>query len=300
MPRVLVSGLINLETTLRVDGFPVDYFPVRYPFYGVSSSVSGVGYNVARALSCLGDELAFLSLIGQDPAGEIVQNSLRRDGLPAENVLPRLHETPQSVILYDGQGRRQIHVDLKDIQEQHYPPEAFERALAGCQAAALCNINFSRPFLARARQAGKLIATDVHALSSLDDEYNREFIQAADILFMSHENLPTSPEDFAHEVVRRFATPILVIGLGSQGALLYVERKGLLERFPAVATRPIVNTIGAGDALFSAFLHAYLQAGDPRAALRRAMLFASWKIGENGAANGFLDADGLEELERKK
>jgi len=47
MPNILVSGLINIETTLRVDGFPIAYNPVNYPFFGVNSSVSGVGYNIA-------------------------------------------------------------------------------------------------------------------------------------------------------------------------------------------------------------------------------------------------------------
>ena len=40
MSGILVAGLINIETTLRVEGFPIVYEPVRYPFYGVSSSVS--------------------------------------------------------------------------------------------------------------------------------------------------------------------------------------------------------------------------------------------------------------------
>ena len=43
MDRILVSGLINVETTLRVDDFALDYEPVRYPFFGIKSSVSGVG-----------------------------------------------------------------------------------------------------------------------------------------------------------------------------------------------------------------------------------------------------------------
>ena len=30
MARVLVAGLINIETTLRVERFPLDYFPVTY------------------------------------------------------------------------------------------------------------------------------------------------------------------------------------------------------------------------------------------------------------------------------
>ena len=49
MSRFFVAGLINLETTLAVDGFPLPYFPVRYPFFGIQTTVSGVGYNITKA-----------------------------------------------------------------------------------------------------------------------------------------------------------------------------------------------------------------------------------------------------------
>ena len=39
MNQILVSGLINIETTLRVEGFPIGYSPVRYPFFGINSTV---------------------------------------------------------------------------------------------------------------------------------------------------------------------------------------------------------------------------------------------------------------------
>ena len=78
--------------------------------------------------------------------------------------------------------------------------------------------------------------------------------------------------------------------------MLSVRADNFLERIPAVETRPVVNTIGAGDALFSAFVHAYLQSGDPYTAIQKAVVFASHKIGEKGAAEGFLDHNGLERL----
>jgi len=49
--------------------------------------------------------------------------------------------------------------------------------------------------LKRALDAGNLIATDVHTISDLYEEYNQDFMQAAQILFMSAEALPVSPED---------------------------------------------------------------------------------------------------------
>jgi sugar/nucleoside kinase (ribokinase family) len=296
MSRILVSGLINIETTLRVEGFPIPYFPVCYPFHGVNSTVSGVGYNLTKALVTLGNEVAFLSIIGEDVAAQQVCAALEADQIPAENVRSLMPRTAQSVILYDPEGRRQIHTDLKDIQESAYPRDVFECEMARCDLLALCNINFSRPFLNFARQAGKIIATDVHTIGDLYDEYNREFMRAARILFMSDEALPASPEDWARQVQHAYGTEILVIGLGAQGVLLAVRSDNFMERIPAVQTRPVVNTIGAGDALFSAFLHTYLQSVDPYAAIQKAVIFASYKIGEKGAAEGFLTDAELEAL----
>src|SRR5512135_2929359 len=101
MSQILVSGLINIETTLRVEGFPIQYNPVNYPFFGVNSRVSGVGYNLARALTILGDEVRFLSLIGADAGAQLVRTALTADCIDDRGVLGILPATAQSVILYD-------------------------------------------------------------------------------------------------------------------------------------------------------------------------------------------------------
>ncbi len=177
---ILISGLVNIETTVRVDGFPIPYFPVRYPFFGVRSTVSGVGVNISTALSTLGNPVRLLSLVGDDAPGRLAREALRGRGLDDRYVLAQAAETAQSAILYDGDGRRQIHVDLKDIQEQVYPTALFDEAAEGCRLAVLCNINFSRPLLALARGRGMVIASDVHAIAELDDPYNADFMRAAD------------------------------------------------------------------------------------------------------------------------
>ena len=127
MSRILVSGLINIETTLKVEGFPIPYFPVRYPFHGINSTVSGVGYNIAKALTTLGDEVVFLSIIGDDIAAHEVRSSLAAEKILGNHVLGLMPHTAQSVILYDADGNRQINTDLKDIQERVYPVEIFDR-----------------------------------------------------------------------------------------------------------------------------------------------------------------------------
>jgi sugar/nucleoside kinase (ribokinase family) len=65
---------------------------------------------------------------------------------------------------------------------------------------------------------------------------------------------------------------------------------------PAYSVRPVVNTIGAGDALFACFLHEYLLSRDPQLSLRKAQYFAAFKIGEAGAADGYLTANELNDM----
>lgn len=296
MARILVAGLVNLETTLRVEGFPLPYTPVHYAFHGIHSSVSGVGFNVALALRTLGHEVRFLTLLGQDTAGNLARSGLQTHGLDGPGVRSVLKETAQSVILYDGTGRREIQVDLKDIQEQSFPLDIFRRELDGCALAVLCNINFTRGLLAPARAAGIPIATDVHALSDLDDPYNRDYLEHADILFMSGDALPEPPPDWARRVLSRYQPRALVIGAGAEGAWLHTPAQPAPEHIPAAAVRPVVSTVGAGDALFSAFLHGYLEHGQAGPALRQAVCFAGYKIGETSAAAGFLTAPELAAL----
>lgn len=296
MTRFMVSGLVNIETTLRVDGFPITYSPNRFPFFGIDSTVSGVGYNISKALATLGSEVELLGLIGADPAGELVRQTLQNTGIQTEYLLPVLSQTAQSIILYDPTGRRMIFTDLKDVQKQTYPANTAERLLTGCDIAVLCNINYSRPLLKIARRLGKKIATDVHTISSLDDEYNRDFMAAADILFMSDELLPEPPKDWVRRVGAEFNNEVVVIGLGGRGALLYQHADRSVRFIEAVQPRKVVNTIGAGDSLFSAFLHFYGRGVETAEALEHAVIFAGYKVGENGAAEGFLGEEDLLQL----
>ena len=299
MGKILVSGLINIETTVKVEGFPIEYNPINYNFFGVNSTVSGVAINMGKALTTLGDEVTLISMIGNDIQGNTAITELKNNKINIDYIDNSLEKTCQSVVIYDGDGRRQIHCDLKDVQEKSYDKEKFEKALNECDIAALCNINFSRPYLKKAREMGKLVATDVHVISDVNDEYNTDFMKYANILFMSDENIGDNVEDFVREVISKCDNDIIVVGLGAKGALLYVKEDNFMERFNAVTTRKVVNTIGAGDSLFSAFLHYYNKERNPYLALKKAIVFASYKIGESGAAEGFLTEEELDKLYEK-
>ena len=298
MSHILISGLVNTETTVRIREFPIPYYPIDYPFFGVGTAVSGVAYNVAKALRTLGDRVTLLSMTGDDLPGQTVRHELQTIGVDTAHIKNCLKETPASVVLYDGEGKRQIYCDLKDIQDTDYgfTPEV----LQDVDLVAACNINFNRPLLHEAKASGKTIATDVHVLRDLYDEYNREFMQYADILFLSDEGIGDDYRGFIAELGRIYHNRMIVLGRGGKGAALYLPWEGQFHELPAVQVGPVVNTVGAGDALFSCFLHSCAKGLPPVDALWRAQLFASAKIGTSGASRGFITEAELEKRYQEK
>ena len=290
--NILVSGLLNTETTTAVRGFPIHYYPIDYAFFGVDTNVSGVAFNIAKALKILGDDVRLTSMVGKDFAAAYIRDNLQELGIGTENLQPKLGRTPSSVVLYDPEGKRQIYCDLKDIQETVYDFDG--SMLDGIDLVVACNINFNRPLLRMAREAGKVIATDVHVLGNIYDEYNREFMEEADILFLSDEAVGEDYRDFIRQIADRYPSRIIVMGRGAKGAAMYLRETGQITEMGAFSAGQVVNTVGAGDALFSSFLHFYAKGWHPREALRRAQIFAARKITVSGAPNGFVTEEIVE------
>lgn len=294
MAKILVSGLVNMETTVQVRQFPIPYYPIDYPFFGVNSAPSGVAFNIAKALTVLGDQIYLCSMTGRDFPAEYIRRELESLGISTHGVVEQISQTASSVVLYDPEGKRQVYCDLKDIQEAAYP---FSRELvAPADLVAACNINFNRPLLHLAKAMGKTVATDVHVLADIDDDYNREFLECADIVFLSDEAIGDDYQGFLWTLIHRYDPAVLVLGRGSRGAALYVRGEDRMEEYPACHLGPVVNTVGAGDALFSGFLHYYAAGLSPREALCRAQLFAARKIMTSGAAQGFAGPEEMEKL----
>lgn len=201
--------------------------------------MAGVGYNLAKSLSTLGDDVDLAAIVGNDMASELVFS------------------------------------ELNDI-------------------AAVCNANYSRPLLSKAKGAGVKIATDVHVLGDTDDEYNKEFMEYADILFLSNEYIIGRERSFVEKLAEKYNNEIIVVGQGSAGALMYVRDEEKFYDMPAARPEKIVNTVGAGDCLFSTFISMYAKGElTPVMCLELAQKAAAHKIGFDGAAKGFMRLDEL-------
>ena len=224
MSCIVVSGLVNVETTLNIGQFPVEYTPIEYKFFGLKSNVAGVAYNVAKALVTLENNVELLSMLGKDGESKVVLEGIQNANIQDKYILSKLNETPTSLILFDTEGKRKIYCDLKDIQETDYPMDNAKEAIE----------------------------------------------------------------------MAMYTPKVIVLGRGSKGALMYLGEKDEFVELAAVKTNEIVNTVGAGDALFSAFIHFYAKGMEASECLKRAQIFASLKIAYNGASLGFASEEEIE------
>ena len=262
MNQILVSGLVNVESTLNIGQFPVQYTPIEYKFFGLKSNVAGVAYNVAKALVTLDNNVELLSMLGKDGEAKIVLEGLKNAGISEKYILPKLGETPTSLILFDDEGKRKIYCDLKDIQESDYPMENAIKIIEESDLVVACNCNFNRPLLKMAKEKGKIIATDVHVLSDLNDDYNRDFMQYGDIVFLSDEIIVSdnkNPWDFLKEMYNMYAPKVIVLGRGSKGALMYLgEKDEFVEALNNAVADETIGIILINENLYTTHIYHWL------------------------------------------
>lgn len=302
MPPIIVAGVTNLETSAPVEVFPVDYAKSRFVFHGVRDRPGGVGFNVARALAHLGAGVEVMTLLGDDLVGEVLARHLATiDGLGTQAVVRRAGSAScRSVVLVEqATGRAAMMTDLKDSQDTAFPIEV---ARPRIEAAArergavfhATTINWALPLAHEAKRAGLVVSTDVQAIRSLDDAYNRRFMEVADVVFFSGENLgDATPRAMIEAMWRDLDVAVAVCTLAERGAIVGDRATGLLEHEPAIALRAPRNVTGAGDAFAAGFLAAFAQGASPREATLHGQLVAGWRVGEEGAGHGLPPRDVL-------
>ncbi|MBA2807308.1 carbohydrate kinase family protein [Streptomyces sp. KM273126] len=260
-------------------------------------AVVGGAYNVASAFRNLGDEPEICTLVGTDDAGEVIRAALRRRRLEGRGVVST-HESAKTLILVEPDGRvaRCARATGGSLD---YPMERFIERAVDADLAIITSQPFGEPFLHPAKELlGLPVAVDLHMAADLDDERQRPWYEAADVLFCSHERLLVTPEEWIRTVLSRYpGCRVAAVGRGERGCVMGLQ-DGRLVDIDAVTPRPVRSTDGAGDALFASFLHSWLVAGEAVEALESAVLFAGWKIGATSAAEGFLTTAELAALRR--
>ncbi|MFF4416806.1 carbohydrate kinase family protein [Streptosporangium sp. NPDC001559] len=293
--RIVVAGAVSLYMSVGVTEFPVRYASTSSPRW-IATGVSGAAGHIAQILRTLGDDVRLCTVLGRDLPGLGIAAELGRNGLLGPGIVEGA-ESSVGVALVGPDGRRMGLPHLTPVNTALYPVNLLEESAHDADLLVLTNTKFVRDLVGPAARLGVPIAVDVHLVSDLDGEYNRPWLDAATIVFCSDERLPDPPEVWVRRLFARYPRCRLAgVGLGARGALL-ATREGTLVRVEAVAPRGVVNTTGAGDALFATFLHFWCEAEDPVRALRLAVVHAGWKVGAPASVTASLTLDELSALD---
>ena len=295
MSRFTVAGISQIETIVKVDKIPVEYSPFTSRPNTIYTAAGGYAFNESLALKCLGDEVEFLSIVGRNQDMSAFKPPDRTVTLSTEYILPIIDSTPTQVVLYDEKKREQIFEDIKGLRDAYYDMSMVAPLIAQSDMLVLANANFCRAFLPIAEKYYIPVAVNIHEFDLNKEQYNADFLKAASILYLSDDTVDGDPFQIMKDIAQKYNTDIIILGQGSKGLILYDKKKKIHVHYDCVNTNEVVNTAGAGNALFACFLHYYQETGDSVNAIKNALLFASYKIGFMGTSNGFLTVEQVEQ-----
>lgn len=310
-PSVLTFG----ETMVRLS-LPGHAHPnLGAPTLGIGGAES----NVAIAAARLGVPSSWLSVLGDDDFGALVERELRgqgvrvlvrRDPMAPTGLLVKEHRhgRPSRVRYYRaGSAASRMTSDIID-----------EAAAAAIRAAGVVHLTGITPALGAgpaaaahhavdiARDAGTLVSFDVNHRASLWSAHQArpalvELARRADVMFAGLEEAALllgepAPDGDPWAAARRLGERIadlgprhVVLKLGAHGALS--RRDDAIDEVPAYPVR-VVDTVGAGDAFVGAYLATLVTGQDAKACLDAGARMGALVCATPGDWEGTLDWPG--------
>ncbi len=252
MSQILVLGGVSLNTMVFIDAFP-EPRPQTIHAGSYHEAVGSTGAGKILNLARLGLDVSFHAMLGADEAGRVVESALRTAGIDFfYDVDPA--GTQRHVNLMDTNGRR-ISIFLNGGTFD--PQVDAERIRAAITAADLVVVNirnYCRRFLPFIRAHNKPIWTDIHDYDGRNP-YHRDFIDAADVVHMSSDQMPTY-RPFMESLVAA-GKELVVCTHGRDGASALTPESGWID-VPALTDFPMVDTNGAGDSFFAGLLYGHV------------------------------------------
>ncbi len=299
MSKFMVAGFVQMETIIKVEALPVPYKQFESIPDLVNSGIGGAGFNEAMALKWLGNEVDFMSMVARNMSRRQIEAYLKTFdvNLKTDYVLPMLDGMPTSVILY-CKGKKQTFEDVKDIRHVEYDYDLLESRIQDKDMILMSNCNFCRPIIGLAKKYQKPLAVNVRSMRAEKIANKEDFLAAADILYISDDDLESDHYDCIKECREKYDPEIVIMGIGDKGVILYTKEDNSVIEYRPVKTNEIVNTIGAGNALFSSVMHYYVKTKNAKEAIKNALLFASYKIGFVGTSNGFMTEEQIEQWKK--
>ena len=295
-PEVVVVGNVGIDTNVFLPNTPdlIDGLREEGHFTSNVDYLGQAGGYTSRGFAALGRSTSFIGHVGDDQMGAWVRSELAGDGIDLSGLAIDPAGTARSVNLmgtdgsrinfYDGRGHRNLTVD----------PEMAAEVFAGARLALFHLPDWARHLLPVARRAGAVISCDLQDVRDPDDEYLGDFLEGADVLFVSSAH-HLNPAPMLKRLVRRSGS-MVVCGRGGLGVAV-ATADGIRVYPPPHIDLPVVDTNGAGDALAVGFLIAHELEGRPmEESVQRGQLAARWTCAQRASSSNLITSERLEDL----
>ncbi len=256
----------------------------------VALMVGGAESNVAIAFTRLGGSATWVSRLGSDPIGDLVESQLRSAGV--EVIAPRLLGSTTGVMVKERrtvQHRRVTYYRSASAARALNPDDVETELIESSRIVHLTGITPALSASAqqmvldvarRARRAGVTVSFDVNYRSQLwtaseASAFLADLRPSIDVLFGDPGELDLVASglgaiDAAHEAVRGEGgggPREIVIKLGDRGAVAVTP--DAVEQIDAYPVE-VVDTVGAGDAFVGGYLSALAEGASVAERLDRA------------------------------
>jgi 2-dehydro-3-deoxygluconokinase len=245
--------------------------------------VGGTESNMAIGLARLGLRVLWLSRLTANPLGRVIAHRIAQHGVDTSRVVWTDEDRVGLLFLEEGKMPRgsQVYYDRRHSAVSRMRPEELPAAVFRAEGARLLHLTgitvalspsaqaTAQQAMQRAKAAGWLMSFDVNYRQQLSDPATAvqgcdPFARAADIVFIPRHdacllyNLSPhlAPEHIVDTLAARYPQAIVVVTLGSEGAIACAPDTPALRQ--AAFRAEEVERIGGGDAFAAGFLYAFL------------------------------------------
>jgi sugar/nucleoside kinase (ribokinase family) len=290
--RILVVGGLSWDSVIELGDLPEPRQQTlfsRHFHETVGSTGAGKAMNLAR----LGFDVTLHATLGDDPWGALIRERLQREPLRFVHDMDPAGTERHVNLMADSGARISIYTNPGSL-EPDVDMDRLAALLAQADVLVLNISNYCRRLIPLARRLGTPIWCDIHDWNGAG-EYHRDFVEAADYLFLSSDSLP----DYRDFMARRVAAGarLVVSTHGGKGATALTAAGTWLET-PAVTVAPVLDTNGAGDAFFSGYLYGHAHGREPARCMQLGAVTAALALASRELAHPELSPQRVTESGR--
>lgn len=268
------------------------------PAEDIAMTFGGDALNEATILSRLGKSVQFISVLGNDEAGNMILAHCRKNRIGTEHITQSsAFPTGVNLVLVDEQGERSFITNpsgsLRMLEPAHIDVKLLPNAPILCFASIFVYPRFGpkelEELFCRARKSGCLVCADMTKCKRQETLADlKPALFYVDYIFPNYEEAAlvsqkTDPDEIA-DAFLACGVKNFVMKLGKRGCLIKNSRERHL--IPAWPHAVCVDTTGAGDNFAAGFLYALSEGMDLPSCGRFANAAASIAIETTGAATG--------------